>query len=171
MRKLASLVLACVVPFCVGAREKTRPKILGIARVEILSSNVPAAQMFYGQIVAAGKSCMWCEKTLFDSVMLPSAQVIDLAPLPANPPKRLLVRVSFEVDNEDAMKKWLKTNHVSYKEISASGIAGCPALSTVDPEGHEVWFIDGRAKRYKIEEREIPNGRKDDSCGVCGEGP
>jgi catechol 2,3-dioxygenase-like lactoylglutathione lyase family enzyme len=128
-----------------------RPKILGIAGVEIVSTDVPAANLFYGRLVELNGPCNWCESNPYKLIDLPSAQVIGMTPAPRTPPKDLLASVTFIVDNEKAMKQWLTANHIAVKESSGPYRDRGSYLSVIDPEGHQIYFraANGDRTDYK----------------------
>lgn len=140
------VVAAVVLVVMAGwARETAgRPKILGIAGVEIVSSNVAAAKLFYGRLVELDGACNWCENNPYNAVEIPSGQVLGVSPSPRKPPKSMLASISFIVDNQKAMKRWLIANHVRFKETSGPLRDRDTYLSVIDPEGHELYFHGAR---------------------------
>lgn len=128
-----------------------RPRILGIAGVEILSTDVPATNLFYGRLVELNGPCNWCESNPYRLIDLPSAQIIGVTAVRGTPPKDLLASVTFIVDNEKAMKQWLAENHVAVKESSGPYRDRGSYLVVTDPEGHTIYFrgTNGDKTDYK----------------------
>jgi len=124
-----------------------RPKILGIAGVEIVATNVSATNLFYGRLVELSGPCNWCESNLYKVIELPSEQIIGVSPAPRTAPKDLLASVTFIVDNEKAMKQWLTANHVVAKYSSGPYLDGGSYVSVSDPEGHQIYFRGANGDR------------------------
>ena len=117
-----------------------RPKILGIAGVEITSSNVEAAKLFYGRLVEMDGPCNWCENNPYSGVEIASGLVVGVSRSGRKPPMSMLVSVSFVVDNEKAMKRWLAANNIRFKETLGPYRDRDTYLLVLDPEGHELYF-------------------------------
>lgn len=117
----------------------TRPKILGISGIEILSTHVEAAKLFYGKFVELDGPCNWCENNPYRAVMLPSGQVLGIEAA-HGAPKDMIASISFAVDSEKEMKRWLQSNHVAFKETNGPFRDGDAHLLVVDPEGHTLYF-------------------------------
>ena len=123
-----------------AGKPAARPKILGIAGVEILSTDTAATNLFYGRLVELNGPCNWCESNPYKLINIPSGQLIGVSPSGSKPPKNLLASVTFVVDNEKAMKQWLASNNIPCKESSGPYRDRGSYLSVVDPEGHEIYF-------------------------------
>jgi catechol 2,3-dioxygenase-like lactoylglutathione lyase family enzyme len=117
-----------------------RPKILGIAGVEILSTNTAATNLFYGRLVELSGPCNWCESNPYKLVTIPSGQLIGVSPVGSKSPKNLLASVTFIVDNERAMKQWLAANNIPCKESVGPYQDHGSYLSVTDSEGHLIYF-------------------------------
>lgn len=117
-----------------------RPKILGIVGVEILSTNIPATNLFYGRLVELNGPCNWCESNPYGLIELPSMQIIGVSAVRGRPPKDLLASVTLVVDNEKAMKQWLTANNILVRESSGPYRDLRSYLSVTDPEGHTIYF-------------------------------
>ena len=156
MRRAGAVVgvVVTVVMAVLAARASNtpvRPKILGICGVEIVSTTVPATNLFYGQLVELNGPCNWCESNPYKLISLPSSQMIGVSPAPRTPPKNLLASVTFVVDSEKAMKQWLTANHVVARESSGPYRDRGAYLSLSDPEGHTIYFrgANGDKTDYK----------------------
>jgi catechol 2,3-dioxygenase-like lactoylglutathione lyase family enzyme len=123
-----------------------RPKILRIASVEILSSEPEAAKIFYGRLMGLDQPCNWCETPPTDWMFLPSGQMVKLTKMPANAPTNFIGSVTFEIDDEKEMKRFLKDGHVAFQELPGDFRNPNPYLSVVDPEGHPINFVRAQSK-------------------------
>lgn len=146
-RKTGVVTVAAVLLALIGmpttsraAKVTGRPKILGIAGVEILSSNTGATNLFYGRLVELSGPCNWCESNPYKVIDVPSGQLIGVSPSGPKPPKNRLASVVFVVDNEKVMKQWLAANHIPCKESSGPYGDHGSYLSVLDPEGHVIYF-------------------------------
>lgn len=146
MRKAWVVVLGAVLVIGLagminGASKPTgRPKVLGIAGVEILSTNTTATNLFYGRLVELSGPCNWCESNPYRLISLPSEQLIGVSPAGARPPKNFLASITFVVDNEKALKQWLAANNIPCRESSGPYSDHGSYLTVVDPEGHLIYF-------------------------------
>jgi catechol 2,3-dioxygenase-like lactoylglutathione lyase family enzyme len=122
----------------------TRPKILGIAGVEIISSDVTASNLFYGRLVELAGACNWCENNPYSVVDIPSGQVVGLTPSRRKPPKSMLASIVFLVDSEKAMKRWLVANNVPFKAGAGPYRDRDTYLFMDDPEGHKIYFRNAK---------------------------
>jgi catechol 2,3-dioxygenase-like lactoylglutathione lyase family enzyme len=160
-RKLkTTLTLSCVVAPLLAAqpassKEPKRPHILGIHSVAISSSNLTASSDFYLEATAPeGRAvleqhdvCVWCEKTPLEGASplfaLPSGQAIVLASNPTNS-TNLLRSITYVVDDERELKKYLKARGVKFTEQVGPFREPNHTLSVLDPEGHRLHFVRSR---------------------------
>jgi len=147
-------VIVMVVELIVAAgqagEKSERPKIFGIAQVEIASSNVAVTELFYGQVARLGGPCDWCESPPnFPILNFPSRQTLKISALGEKPPKNLVRSISFAVEDEKAMKRWLEASRLPFQEIYGP-ISSVPhafdTLSVLDPEGHQLYFVRQRSR-------------------------
>ena len=154
MRKLASLVLAAVVPFCVGAQEKakSRPKIQGIVQVRLYATNLQNAEDFYYGILRAlarrepGQPCDWCER-----VPTGDRGPIEFEATKGPLPRNLLSAVAFRTDDAENLRKNLKRARVKVGKLSTS--APGTSFSAYDPENHKLVFVqvtDGEMTAFGV---------------------
>ena len=125
-----------------------RPKILGIAGVEILSTDTAATNLFYGRLVELNGPCNWCESNPYKLINIPSGQLIGVSPAGTKPPKNLLASVTFVVDNQKAMKQWLAANNIPCKESSGPYRDRGSYVSVTDPEGHLIYFRSANGDKF-----------------------
>lgn len=133
------VVMAC----WASPKEPERPRITRLAGVEIVSSNLPAAESLYEQIFSLDSACRMCQKSFSGRVFMASAQWVHFTQMPATPPATLLTKVNFPIDDASVMKRWLKFKQVPFKEIPSEFPFSPPTLSVLDPEGHELRFVSG----------------------------
>src|SRR5271155_2514826 len=112
MKKIALLFIALLLCFPAVAKRKVpkRPRILGIAGVTILVSDVAEARKFYLKLIDPDHSCEYCQAAPLPFLFLPSGQRIKfekaLVPSPAN----LLAEVSLLTNDLDGFKKYFNFN-------------------------------------------------------------
>ena len=115
-----------------------RPRILGIARVEILTSELSTARSFYNDVLHHPQQCSWCEELPSGSVLVNANQAIGLSDVPSPAPSNLLEEIAFATDNVGELRSYLKAHNIPISE---------PAklqefhLTVVDPEGHRIGFF------------------------------
>jgi catechol 2,3-dioxygenase-like lactoylglutathione lyase family enzyme len=137
----AGIVLAVCVSPVMTKNEPRRPHILGISEVEITSSNLPSARTFYTTLAGPGETCNWCEKAPSPMILLPSGQTINLSDVPPRN-SSFLLSITFLVDSERTLKEFLKTNKIAYKEINEQFSYHPRKIALVDPEGHQLYFVE-----------------------------
>jgi catechol 2,3-dioxygenase-like lactoylglutathione lyase family enzyme len=141
VKRIAYLILVIAVPFPSGAKEKPRPKILGIAQVRILTTNETAANTFYHglmrELVQTGmgeQACSGCE-----DVPNLGADRIGLDPVEGSLPYNLIGAVAFKTDNAEELRHILKRNEVPVGKLTKSPSG--TSFGVLDPEGHKLIFI------------------------------
>ena len=141
MKAVAWIALVTVLPLSVLAKEKPRPKILGILQVRVLTTNQQQAQTFYYGILrtlalanSTMTKCDWCEQIANDRngpVVLDSIS----GPLP----KDLIGAVVINTDDADGLRKSLEKNKV--KVAKWKKWTSVDAFAVFDPEGHQLIFV------------------------------
>jgi catechol 2,3-dioxygenase-like lactoylglutathione lyase family enzyme len=146
MKKFA-LLLACLL-FCfpvfgIGKRKPPkRPRILAIAGVTILVSDIPEARKFYRQLIDPDHVCDYCEEVPSRFLLLPSGQRITLDNIPSPPPSDLLADISFLTDDLEGFKRFLSHNKIYFDERKMKHGGELVALLLQDPEGHHLSITD-----------------------------
>jgi len=139
-----------LIPQAGSTQEKDQPpRIWRIAQVQIASSRVEAADIFYGTLAELTGSCNWCETPSHTSLGIYERLGVSISPLrPGEPPvNSLVVSVTFAIDDQKAMKRWLKAHNVPFQEIYGPvSSTRHDYLSVYDPEGHELQFVTGSAR-------------------------
>jgi catechol 2,3-dioxygenase-like lactoylglutathione lyase family enzyme len=135
-----TLLLAILLCCSTSASSDTpkRPRILGIAAVTILTSDIPGARAYYRQITDPSRSCNWCEDIPSSTISLGHSQTVTFKQLPSQPPSSLLEEVTFRTDSLDQLAKFLRGNRVDFREQKYNGQLW--RISLLDPEGHAIAF-------------------------------
>jgi catechol 2,3-dioxygenase-like lactoylglutathione lyase family enzyme len=144
MKKIAFL-LACLlllIPAVARRKPPKRPRILGIAGVTILVSDVSEARTFYLKLIDPAHSCEYCAPASPNFVFLPSGQRIHFEKVPAPAPANLLTEVSFLTDDLEGFKKYFNFNKVDFDQVKKKQGGELIRIVLTDPEGHRVSFTD-----------------------------
>ena len=115
-----------------------RPRILGIAAVTILTSDIPEARGFYRQIIDPDRSCNWCEDIPSSTISLWHGQAIRLKKPSTQLPSSLLEEVTFRTDSLDQLARFLHGSHVAFHKQNYNGQLW--RISLLDPDGHAIAF-------------------------------
>ena len=144
MKKVA-LLLACLL-LCLSAAAKKkppkRPRILGIAGVTLLVSDVSESRKYYLKLIDPDHLCEYCAPSAPAYLFLPSGQRIHFEKVPAPAPANLLAEVSFLTDDLEGFKKYFNFNKVYFDEVKKKHGGELIRLLLTDPEGHKVSFTD-----------------------------
>src|SRR5882757_5039803 len=101
MKRIGFSILALLL--CLASRpdEGSRPRILGIARVNFYSTDLAPARDFYKTILNPQGTCLWCEGTPRTplGIMLDLHQMLTLSAAQSTPPPNLLSEVDFAVED------------------------------------------------------------------------
>lgn len=122
--------------------QQSRPAITGIAFVRFYSSDLMAADGFYGKTLGYEKT------TGADGITryaVNIAQWIELEKLPANAPASRMVEVAFTTRDVKGMKRYF----VEHK-IPVEGSAQKNSFTVRDPEGHLIGFVQTDAMKGKL---------------------
>jgi catechol 2,3-dioxygenase-like lactoylglutathione lyase family enzyme len=120
-----------------------RPKILGIASVRILTTDLPATRGFFAMATLSEEPCVWCEKIPAARFALGGHQLIELDAAPAPVPPNLLAEITFSTTDLSALKRYFKSNNVSFTEHKDQYTP--ERISVLDPEGHSISFTKPNA--------------------------
>ena len=138
------LLLCCVAAS--ASDPPKRPKIFGIARVEVFASDVSSTREFYSKLIGATQpaDCNWCERGPSSSFSVNGVQRVDVVPAPSPAPRNLLSEVTLATDNLPAMRRYLEFHKVEVRTLNS-----VPAsLRIVDPEGHHIAFVQWVGNPY-----------------------
>jgi catechol 2,3-dioxygenase-like lactoylglutathione lyase family enzyme len=128
---MVTCLLLCV---SVGAdSQPRRPRILGVAQVRILTTNLPAARTFYSQVLGPPQDCRGCD------LAFPAKAYIQIFSQPQSSASRpnLVDEIVFATDDIIGMRDYLRARGVSpiIGDVTGSGYLAVP-----DPEGHHISF-------------------------------
>jgi len=120
-----------------------RPRILGIASVTILSTDIPAANDFYSfyrKTILPESVCNWCERPSGDFFGFVTGQKVELREAPAGA-ANLLLKVSFLTEDLGRLRKFLEANGIKVAQEKSSPGSPARPIVTQDPEGHQISFV------------------------------
>ena len=144
MKKLALLfgcLIACA-PLMAKKKPPKRPRILGIAGVTILVSDVSAAHRYYRDLVDPDHACDYCVSVPGQFLFLPSGQRISFQKLPAPAPSDLLADISFLTDDLEGFRRYLNFRKVDADQRRKKHGGELISLLFTDPEGHHISITD-----------------------------
>jgi catechol 2,3-dioxygenase-like lactoylglutathione lyase family enzyme/predicted enzyme related to lactoylglutathione lyase len=133
---LFAVILCCSVVAASDAPK--RPRILGIARVQILTSDISAARSFYSTVLDHAHDCNWCEGLPGRSFLVNLNQGIALSNASSPAPSDLIEEIAFATDNIAALRRYLAANKIP---VSKPNKPDDNYLSLTDPEGHRIGFL------------------------------
>jgi catechol 2,3-dioxygenase-like lactoylglutathione lyase family enzyme len=141
MNRFVCLILTAILPTWCCAKEKTRPKILQILQVHVLTSHPQDAHAFYYGILRTlalsdsnETKCNWCEKISTDT----NGPVL-LDPIQGPLPNDLLSAVVLRTDDAEALRKYLDKKKIKVGKLSRWPPG--PTFVVCDPEGHRLIFF------------------------------
>jgi catechol 2,3-dioxygenase-like lactoylglutathione lyase family enzyme/predicted enzyme related to lactoylglutathione lyase len=136
------LLIGTAIWLCANAKEKPRPKIIGIVQVEILTTDTTKANDFYYGVMKtlveaehASQPCDWCER-LPDGGGGPVEFVAVKGPLPKN----LISSITFRTDDADGLRKILKKENIQVGKLTKWPDGA--TFSVLDPENHRIVFVE-----------------------------
>ncbi|HEX4543218.1 MAG TPA: VOC family protein, partial [Candidatus Acidoferrum sp.] len=115
-----------------------RPRIFGIARVQILTSDISAARSFYGKVLDRVRDCTWCEEPPGRSFLVNWNQGIVLSDAPAPAPSNLIEEIDFATDNIVNLRRYLEAQKIPVSKLNKPQN---DYLRVTDPEGHRIGFL------------------------------
>ena len=138
--KRSALLFAILLGCSVASKSDTpkRPRIFGIARVQIFTTDMPAALTFYTKVLERARDCNWCEKPPGHSFHVNLNQGISLAEAPAPAPSDLIEEIAFATDNIAELRQYLASSKIT---VSKPDKTNDRYLSVRDPEGHRIGFL------------------------------
>jgi catechol 2,3-dioxygenase-like lactoylglutathione lyase family enzyme len=131
-----------------AASASARPKILGIASVRILTTDLPAARGFFAMATLSEEPCVWCEKIPAARFALGGHQLIELDAAPTPAPSNLLAEITFSTNDLAALKRYFKGNDVPFTQSKTQ--YSPERISVLDPEGHSISFTKPSADLQAI---------------------
>jgi catechol 2,3-dioxygenase-like lactoylglutathione lyase family enzyme len=138
----------------VAGKEPARPRILGIARVQILVSDLPAARSFYTKILNQTHDCNWCEHVPGQTFLVNPTQAISLSTAPSPGPTSLIEEIVFATDDVPKLRRYLAAHNIA---VSKPNKPTDDYLSVADPEGHRIGFVHSPALSPEVLAAEAGN--------------
>lgn len=143
--KRSALILAILICCATSASSDSpkRPRIFGIATVEIYVTALSEASFFYSHVIPSTRPCLWCEEFPHALITVPvnDMQFVKLSKLSSPARSSLLAEVSFWTDDITGLKRFLTSNNIAFK---TAGRASDGPIEVTDPEGHALEFLQPR---------------------------
>lgn len=116
-----------------------RPRITGIAAVQLYASNIGRSDDFYRQTLGLAASGGGCGGSPVPCFPVNAWQQVQLQLAPKPLPQNWLAEITFATDDLPAMRRFLEAQGLAPKESVAT--PGSPKhLQVLDPEGNTVGF-------------------------------
>jgi catechol 2,3-dioxygenase-like lactoylglutathione lyase family enzyme len=139
---LASLTLALLSSVSASAQNRVspvRPRILGVARIDLRTDDLAAARKFYAGVLGL--------ETIDESAAAAVAtfkindhQYVDVTPNLTGPKQDRLIRTAFETSDAEQLRSYLASQGIKVPD-HASNADGNVSFELTDPDGHQVQFI------------------------------
>src|SRR6266853_756734 len=134
-----TVLVCCLAAF--ASDPAKRPRIFGIARIQIVTSDISAARSFYSKVLDHAHDCDWCEGLPGRSFLVNLNQGIGLSPDPSPAPSNRIEEITFATDSVRELRRYLTKKKIQVRESAEKDKAIGPSLPVVDPEGHRISFI------------------------------
>jgi catechol 2,3-dioxygenase-like lactoylglutathione lyase family enzyme len=118
---------------------QTRPKITGIARVSVYSTNFESSKKFYGHILGLPSTTASCAGSQL-CFSVNGEQRIELVPVRTPGKSNFLAEVAFATDNVEQMHCYLDAHKIQTGAISTES-DGSKHFELLDPEAHAIAFL------------------------------
>src|SRR5262245_9469599 len=127
----------------------SRPPVLGVAHVRVLTSDLAGAKRFYGELLGFPEVPQANGAVAIFRVN-DRQRIIVRSGLPADRDDRF-VDVAFETSDLGAMRTHLKARNIDARDVQDAGEGEGQALETADPDGHAVRLIQLTAGPMRID--------------------
>ncbi len=145
----ASLTALCPLYWAVHAKaqspapEPSRPPIVGVAHIGLKTSDINAADNFYGHVL--GYDHFSLDKPtgglMLNYYKVNDHQYIEIFPTLANPTEDRLSHIAFETTNIQQLRDYLAAHGVKVPATLKPGLDKNLSMMIKDPEGHNVEFV------------------------------
>jgi catechol 2,3-dioxygenase-like lactoylglutathione lyase family enzyme len=120
-----------------------RPRILGLAHVALFVHDIDRSRAFYKDFLGFAEP--FSLKNPDGSLHLTWIKINDRQAIELFPEKEAgsdrLYEISFETDDADAMRLYLKSKGIAVPDQTPRGKSGTANFSITDPDGHKVEFV------------------------------
>jgi catechol 2,3-dioxygenase-like lactoylglutathione lyase family enzyme len=148
MKKKFFLFILFILPQFAFSQEVAieRPAIWGIAKMTFLVSDFQVARDYYGRFLGFDEAFS-CPSVLgkIISFKVNDRQFLEFIEDRQAKYKKRLVSISFETENVDQMRQYLKSEGVKVPDQTSIDGAGNEVFTVDDPSGNHIEFIDFKA--------------------------
>jgi catechol 2,3-dioxygenase-like lactoylglutathione lyase family enzyme len=163
--KRSALLLAVLVGCSPSASSEapSRPHILAIASVRILTRDPVEAKEFFSKVLGEDHPCIWCGQTSKNTFSVNYIQYVQLAVVPPTAPSNLIDEITLETDDVPGLWRYLASQGIKAADTDPARDENPAArqilerqkpshnpqkeaipnmyFSVVDPEGHRIGFV------------------------------
>jgi catechol 2,3-dioxygenase-like lactoylglutathione lyase family enzyme len=141
---LVIAVLTCCVAALASDPPK-RPRILGIAKVQLYSTDLRASNKFYSRVLGTMQptNCGDCDRKPSRLFSVNGLQLVGFTLVPSPAPANLVEEVTFATDNLAALRAYLESQQVPVvlEKKPDERLPRKMPLTVIDPEGHRISFV------------------------------
>jgi catechol 2,3-dioxygenase-like lactoylglutathione lyase family enzyme len=140
--RLTLLLLIALVPAfqpLSAQQPPSRPKIFGIAAVQIIVSDMRSARDFYSKVLNRSQIQSPVKAATGIGVPVNDAQMVVLTAMDSGLPANLLGEITFATSDVQALRRYLEFHKV---EVNAPQGVNDKSLTVSDPEGHTISFVE-----------------------------
>ena len=151
--KRSALLFAVLLCCSIASNSDTpkRPRILGIARVRILTSNISEARRFYSDLLGVRHICNWCETVPGDTFLVNPFQQIALVPSSLPHTSNLVEEITFQTTDLPRLRRYLESFKLS---ASKANKPKDDYFCVEDPEGYKIGFLQ-RSPTEPLTDRQL----------------
>lgn len=125
------------------AQQVDRPAIWGIAKMTFLVSDFQVARDYYGKFLGFDEAFSYpSDLGKVISFKVNDRQFLEFVVDTKAKEKKRLVSVSFETENPEQMRQYLKSQNITVPEKTSVDGAGNEVFVVDDPSGNHIEFID-----------------------------
>ena len=140
------LVVLIVITFNLRAQEFQRPAIWSIAKITFLVSDYKVARDYYGKFLGFDEAFSYpSDLGKVISFKVNDRQFLEFVVDKKAKEKKRMVSVSFETENVEQMRQYLKSKGMTVQEKTSIDGAGNEVFVFDDPSGNRLEFIDLKA--------------------------
>jgi catechol 2,3-dioxygenase-like lactoylglutathione lyase family enzyme len=140
--RLTLLLLIALVPAfqpLSAQQPPNRPKIFGIAAVQIIVSDMRSARDFYSKVLNRSQIQSPVKTATGSGFPVNDTQTVVLAAMDSGLPANLLGEITFATSDVQALRRYLEFHKV---EVNAPQGVNDKSLTVSDPEGHTISFVE-----------------------------